>query len=211
MRSAPIGLLFSHDIPRLVEVARAVAISTHGHPTALASSIAAAAAVGFVLNEAPPEGLTDHLVEVLNRERGTPHFIERESHDPLQEQTQLLKKLGAVLALPPEQAFDEIGGGWVGEETVAGALYCFLRTPNDFRATVLTAANACMSDTQARNRGRCDSDSIACVAGAIAGAYLGIRAIPAEWIEMIENRDLLFDLGKKLAAKASGELARTQS
>lgn len=203
MRAAPIGLLFSHDIPRLVEVARAVAISTHGHPTALASSIAAAAAVGFVLGESPPEGVINHLLAVLNRERGAPHYIERESHDPLQEQTHLLRKLGSVLALKPEQAFDEIGGGWVGEETVAGALYCFLRTPNDFRTTVLTAANACMSDTKARNRGRCDSDSIACVAGSISGAYLGIRAIPAEWVEMIENRDLLFDLGLRLAAKAS--------
>ena len=91
----------------------------------------------------------------------------------------------------------------MGEEAVAGALYCFLRTPNDFRTTVLTAANASKSDLQAKSKGRCDSDSIACIAGAISGAYLGVQAIPAEWIATIENRDLLVDLGKRLAAKAA--------
>jgi ADP-ribosylglycohydrolase len=102
----------------------------------------------------------------------------------------------------PENAFDLIGGGWVGEETVAGALYCFLRTPNDFSATVLTAANACLSDTQGKSRGRCDSDSIGCVAGGLSGAHNGAGAIPREWAEAVENSALLLDLGKQLAKKA---------
>jgi len=122
--------------------------------------------VGYVLGDSPVDGLVNHLLAVLNRDRGEPGYIERESHDPLQEQTQLLKKLPGVLDCDPLNVFDQLGGGWVGEETVAGALYCFLRTPNDFRTTVLTAANASKSDTNARGKGRCDSDSIACVAGA---------------------------------------------
>jgi ADP-ribosylglycohydrolase len=34
-----------------------------------------------------------------------------------------------------------------------------------------------------------DSDSIACIAGAFAGAYHGIDRWPAEWVERIEYRE----------------------
>lgn len=147
--------------------------------------------------------MLNHLLKILNNERGVPGYIELVTHDPLQEQTRLLKNLPSVLAIEPEFAFDQLGGGWIGEEAVAGALYCFLRSPDDFRQTVLVAANASRSDEQRKDKGRCDSDSIACIAGAISGARNGIRGIPAEWIEQIENRDELFDLGERLAAKAA--------
>ena len=42
------------------------------------------------------------------------------------------------------------------------ALYCFCKSPDDFLATIRRGAN-----TQG------DSDSIACIAGGISGAYLG--------------------------------------
>jgi ADP-ribosylglycohydrolase len=205
MRSAPIGLLFFRDTHRLVEVARAIAICTHAHPTALASSIAAAAAVAYAISEGQTAGMISHVLALLNQDRGDPEFRERVSHDPLQEQTRLLNNMEAVLTVEPEKAFDLIGGGWVGEETVAGALYCFLRTPNDFRATALTAANACLSDTQGKGRGRCDSDSIGCVAGSISGAHNGLRSIPCEWAQDVENRGLLLELGARLAAKAMAD------
>jgi ADP-ribosylglycohydrolase len=203
MRSAPIGLLFFRNSPRLVEVARAVAICTHAHPTALASSIAAAAAVAYLLGEHPAAGIVPQLLTLLNQDRGAPGYLERVSHDPVQEQTRLLTRIETVLPVEPEQAFDQIGGGWVGEETVAGALYCFLRTPNDFCTTVLTAANACKSDTRSKGKGRCDSDSIACIAGGLSGAYNGIQAIPREWVEAVEQRDLLMNMGQRLATRAT--------
>ena len=34
-------------------------------------------------------------------------------------------------------------------------------------------------------------------------AYLGGHAIPSEWIETIQNRDLLVDLGRRMATKAT--------
>jgi ADP-ribosylglycohydrolase len=40
-----------------------------------------------------------------------------------------------------------------------------------------------------------DSDSIACLAGAFAGAHLGLDAWPEDWIERIEYRDGLDRLG----------------
>ncbi|HEY4383282.1 MAG TPA: ADP-ribosylglycohydrolase family protein [Ktedonobacteraceae bacterium] len=40
-----------------------------------------------------------------------------------------------------------------------------------------------------------DSDSIACLTGAFAGAYHGLAAWPTEWITRIEYRDQLSRFG----------------
>ena len=87
-----------------------------------------------------------------------------------------------------EQALSFLGEGWVGEEAVALALYCFLTYPDSYEKCVLRAANTSG-----------DSDSIACIAGAISGAYLGFKPVPRGWVERIENRDYLIDLGIRLA------------
>jgi ADP-ribosylglycohydrolase len=46
-----------------------------------------------------------------------------------------------------------------------------------------------------------DSDSIACITGAIMGAKLGISNIPSDWVEKIENKTGLLEVADKLAAK----------
>ncbi len=83
-----------------------------------------------------------------------------------------------------------LGEGWVGEEAVALALYCFLRYPEDYENVVIRGANT-----------NGDSDSIACIGGSISGAYLGINAIPQRWVKRIEKADYLADLAERLAAK----------
>jgi hypothetical protein len=81
-------------------------------------------------------------------------------------------------------------GGWVGEEAVALGLYCYLRNPKDYAKTVIRAANT-----------NGDSDSIACIAGSISGAYLGIDAIPSDGVRRIEKPDYLAGLAIRLEAK----------
>ncbi len=49
--------------------------------------------------------------------------------------------------------------------------------------------------------GRCDAGSIACIAGSISGAALGLEAIPAPWVEGIENREVLLATADELFAK----------
>ena len=60
----------------------------------------------------------------------------------------------------------ELGGGWVGEEALAIAIYCCLKYPDDIRKMLIAAVN---------HSG--DSDSTGAVAGNILGAYLGMDAI----------------------------------
>ncbi|MBI2300795.1 MAG: ADP-ribosylglycohydrolase family protein [Armatimonadetes bacterium] len=153
MRAAPIGLRYHAQPDRLLEVARASSLITHGHPCALAGAAAVALAVSLALDKREPAEILDTLLECC-----APLSDEFVRH---------LARVPRALEHEPDDAFRVLGDAWVAEEAVACALYCFLRTPGDYRATVLCGANA-----------NGDSDSIACIAGAISGAWLGEAAIP---------------------------------
>jgi hypothetical protein len=45
-----------------------------------------------------------------------------------------------------------------------------------------------------------DSDSVACIAGSISGAYLGTEAIPDDWIKRIEKSKYLEEIAGNLSA-----------
>ena len=79
---------------------------------------------------------------------------------------------------------------------MASALWCFWRSPRDFSKTVLAGAN---TDG--------DSDSIACIAGGISGAFNGVEAIPERWRARAEKADALDQLAQRLA-RAVGSLLR---
>jgi ADP-ribosylglycohydrolase len=82
----------------------------------------------------------------------------------------------------------------VGEEAVALAVYCVLRYPDDYTACVRRAANI-----------DGDSDSVACIAGGIMGARLGLEAIPTAWRARCENAAYLDNLAGRLAARGDLE------
>jgi ADP-ribosylglycohydrolase len=72
------------------------------------------------------------------------------------------------------------GEGWIAEEALMTGLLCFLMYPDDPVAAIRRAAVSSG-----------DSDSIACLTGAFAGAYAGLTAWPQEWTARIEYRDQL--------------------
>lgn len=174
MRSAPIGLVY-HDRPALLrEVAYGASVCTHAHPTGVAAGIATAYLTALAL-VGDVGDMVGKLLEFVG--------------DVSDEFNDKMRQVESVLQLEPDDAFAVLGEGWVGEEAVAGALYCFLRTPADFAAAVLTGAN-----TQG------DSDSIACIAGAFSGARNGSTRIPQRWVQGVERAGLLTDTGGSLHA-----------
>ncbi|MFH1421402.1 MAG: ADP-ribosylglycohydrolase family protein [Planctomycetota bacterium] len=173
MRTAPIGLVYHDDIKKLKEIAIATAKPTHQHPAALAGAVGTAYLVALGLNKTKPELVADNLLELTDS-----------MSDIF---TQRILQVKKSLNFEPEEAFKVIGAGWVAEEAVAGALYCFLRSPDNYSQSVLTAVNFSG-----------DRDSVACITGAISGAYNGINAIPEKWIKKVENSDLLNELADKL-------------
>ncbi len=180
MRVAPIGLLHWRDHETLLELAKASSLLTHGHPAAIVSAGAAALLVALALEKKTPEAMHACLVKTFAGQ--SEDFGQR------------LAQLPDMLEQPPEIALSKqgLGEAWIAEEAVVCALYCFWRSPLDFATTVLTATN---TDG--------DSDSIACIAGSISGAFNGINAIPQRWRERVEGAEELLALAKGLAEYSS--------
>jgi len=175
MRSAPVGYLYQDKPKKLKAVAHATGICTHGHPTADAACIGAAYLVKLALDDTATEQL---IPKLLSFTAG----IAKEFDEAI------LKVEECLHWEEEERALEYLGEGWVGEEAVALALYCFLRYPDSYPKVVLRAANT-----------NGDSDSIACIAGSLSGGYLGFGGIPRDWASKIERSDYLADLAYRLA------------
>ncbi|WP_404196102.1 ADP-ribosylglycohydrolase family protein [Streptomyces tauricus] len=200
MRVAPLGLAPGLSDEQRAGAAQLQAALTHGHPTALAASDLTAHAVRLLAQGAEPTGLVGLLRSYAYENRTnyherwlgdlwtraqdpTPtHFISRGWDECLE----VLERLQRALRSPSPETDPCLatGAGWVAEEALATGLLCFLLFVDE-PVTALRRA-ACTSG---------DSDSIACLAGAFSGAYLGADAWPTEWADRIEHQGDLMALG----------------
>ncbi|MCK7623229.1 ADP-ribosylglycohydrolase family protein [Streptomyces sp. RS10V-4] len=200
MRVAPLGLVPGLTPGQRAGAAQFQAALTHGHPTALAASDLTAYAVRALADGEPPAGLPGLLRAYARTQRATYHEdwlgdLWRRSPAPSpaafiargwDECLAVLDRLETALAAPDREADPCLatGAGWIAEEALATGLLCFLLFPDE-PVTALRRA-ACTSG---------DSDSIACLAGAFAGARLGAGAWPDAWADRIEYRADLLALG----------------
>ncbi|MCF1596228.1 ADP-ribosylglycohydrolase family protein [Streptomyces muensis] len=200
MRVAPVGLIPGLSDEQRAGAAQLQSALTHGHPTALAASDLTAHAVRLLAQGTEPTGLVGLLRSYALENRG--HYHERwlgdlwtRSQDPTPEHfiargwdecLDVLDRLQeAVRTVSPEtDPCLATGEGWIAEEALATGLLCFLWFVDE-PLTALRRA-ACTAG---------DSDSIACLAGAFAGAHLGADAWPTEWADRIEYRGDLLTLG----------------
>ncbi|BAY63039.1 ADP-ribosylation/crystallin J1 [Calothrix brevissima NIES-22] len=200
MRVAPVGLL-GLDVNTCGAIAQFQAALTHGHPTALAASDLTATAIADLINGGDPQSLPSRLYKYAQSQRSVYHhdwlgslwqrsyintpeeFISRGWDECLA----VLDRLNNALANPNREADPCLatGDGWVAEEAFATGLLCFLLFPEEPLAALRRAAVTAG-----------DSDSIACLTGAFAGAYLGMAAWPEDWVTRIEYRDRLITIGK---------------
>ncbi len=203
MRVAPIGLFHSKEPQQLRQVARASALVTHGHPTALIAAEATAFCISWAMEGIQPteylERITamrsdsvsaweDSLGDIWNRAQfvSPQDYLEEGWRQLLNE----MEKVPQVVEKSPIDLCSIAGGGWVAEDALACALACVLLYPEDYASAVKRGANS-----------GGDSDSIGSIAGAISGALLGVNAIPKEWRKRIESRNLLLELARKFAAE----------
>ncbi len=90
-----------------------------------------------------------------------------------------------------EEAINELGNGSFSLEAVSQALFIFLKTPSDTQNVIIQAANSY------GNYGG-DTDAIALIAGAFAGAYNGEESIPIAWKASLKSYNEIVKLAKKL-------------
>jgi ADP-ribosylglycohydrolase len=179
MRAGPVGVLYAHDPLALIRVATDQGRITHTDQRAVAGSVAVATAVS--LASLPYSVDAEDFVEQL-----VGHTA------PIDDRfTFALMCLPDWLELPPASAAAEIrvaglNAGerekWAGippyvTSSVLWSLYCFLRSPDDYWEAIVTAIGV-----------GGDVDTVAAMTGAMAGARLGAKAVPAELARRINDR-----------------------
>ncbi|MFB7916234.1 ADP-ribosylglycohydrolase family protein [Streptomyces sp. NPDC056061] len=199
MRVAPVGLVPGLSEEQRSGAAQLQAALTHGHPTALAAADLMARAVYLLAQGAAPVGLLGQLRSYAYENSGNyltrwlgdlwryagaaspERYIERGWDECLDALARVQDAL--LVPYPETDPCESTGDGWVAEEALATALHCFLLFPGDPVTAVRRAACT-----------RGDSDSLACLTGALAGAHMGAGAWPKEWAERIEYRSDLLSL-----------------
>ncbi|HYJ45142.1 MAG TPA: ADP-ribosylglycohydrolase family protein [Pyrinomonadaceae bacterium] len=208
MRVAAVGLLTSEDHGAGEDVRAAIAqfqaALTHAHPTALAASDLTAFTVARLAAGIELASLTEAVRNYAHSQREVYHadwlgelwrrpgvsspeeFIARGWDECLS----ILDRLDEALAAPDRGADPCLwtGQGWVAEEAFATGLLCFLIYPDSPRRALRRAAVTSG-----------DSDSIACLTGAFAGAHFGVDCWPADWLQKIEYRGRLASLANELS------------
>jgi ADP-ribosylglycohydrolase len=176
MRSFPYGLAFHDDLERAEFWAVEGSKPTHRHPIALAASAAMAVGTALAVHHEPVEKIIDEMVKVAAKyDVHTSQMISDAYAD-------------AVYGVEPEETLQDTLQGWAAHEAIAAAVYVFVRHHDDPRAAILEGANA-----------NGDSDSIASIAGALVGAWNGLRNLPAQWILELERYEQLVQHGLDIA------------
>jgi len=176
MRVAPIGLLFYDDPERIREIAYKSAELTHTHTLgkegAAVQAYAVALAVQTEKGRLNPEGFIEKLI------RYTQNNVYREK----------LLKAKALLARGKEGDVIRILGNSVEAfNSVPTAIFCFARNHEDYAKAVLYAVKL-----------GGDTDTIAAMTGAVAGAYHGEEEIPESWKQKLEKGGYIKNLARDL-------------
>lgn len=160
MRVAPVGLLFRHDHDELWRQAQLSALPTHVHPLGIegAQLIALAVAIASATTVLDRCEFFDVLAA---------RCTAAEYAGPLRRAVQVSDPRNLAL----------FGNGIEAPSSVVTAIAAFGLTPDSYEQTI---GNAILLGG--------DTDTIAAMAGAISGAYLGWQAIPPQLLESLEDR-----------------------
>ena len=175
MRTAPAGMLPVFRETPLMVGARAGAI-THGHP------------MGYI----PAGMLSDLIYRLLYTEYGTLYGAVEQSLETVCHEFATCPEVKAFRALirramelsrenrDDVETIHALGGGWVGDEALAIAIYGALKYETDLDACLRATVN---------HSG--DADSTGAIAGNILGAHLGLPALPQWFRQELELEDLI--------------------
>jgi len=186
MRVSPIGLACYSDAKTAASIAVDSSRPTHSHPLAcqgaVLQSLAVAIAAGTASGEFAPGAFLQPFRASLT------YFS-----DLMQDTSKFVRALDAIEqglehGTSCRQMSSVLGTGLAACEAVPTAVYCFLRHPDSFARVVHEAVFV-----------GGDTDTIACMAGAISGALLGAAAIPEHWRRAVREEEYSVDAIEKLA------------
>ena len=174
MRVAPAALWAYPDLEATVRLARETAAVTHTHPVGIEGAVAQAVAAHHALK--------DHY----EREALLSDFDRVLLTDRFRRKLEIFEEcLGRA---DDRAASRQLGNGVSADRSVLTAVYCFV-VADSFEETVRRAIG--MGG---------DTDTIAAMAGALAGARYGATDIPEAWLE-VEDRDRLLRLAGQFVSR----------
>ena len=192
MRAAPLGLWFAKSLaPELSlldgpfhkllfnESTRQSEI-THGHKAATAAALAGSYAVALAINGVSPDKMINPIEKYCN------HIHSDFENAMLRLKTSLVQRKDGTFDTDLK-AISYIGQGWVGDEAFVMALYSAIQHTNDIKTCLRTSVN---------HSG--DSDSVACIAGSILGAFHGMSIIPKDWVDCLAEKKRMESLMSKV-------------
>ena len=188
MRVAPLGI-FNEDPAQAAQNAAEAAAITHTHPLGFISAAVLAFLVSTFTHRDNPQVTKDDFKEALLACYTMLKEKFSEFKEDVEAQIALLKQ-AIDLAESGEKDLDAVlslGEGWVGEETIAIAVYCACRHLDDFDAAVRAAVN---------HGG--DSDSTGAVTGNLIGSIVGFNRIDTRWIKNLELADVILEMADDL-------------
>jgi ADP-ribosylglycohydrolase len=172
MRVAPIGLFYD-ELDDVESNAALSSIPTHNNKVSIAAAVAVAIAIRCALDGIECANI---LSETCSR---------TSKYDAV-----LAEKIMFSFELKnndPDDVFFRIGTSYLASDTVPSAFYCFARHFENPQNALIEAVNA-----------GGDTDSIACITGALCGALYGMDIFPKRWIEGLENKDLIEETAGKM-------------
>ncbi|MDW7729776.1 MAG: ADP-ribosylglycohydrolase family protein [Bacillota bacterium] len=175
MRVAPAGLAYPKE--KAFEMGAEFAVITHGHPSGYLSAGALAYIIASTIEGSNLEEAVEGALAALK------------THEGHEECAVILEKAVELVdsELPDSEAIKILGEGWVGEESLAIAVYCSLKHKDDYRKAIVASVN---------HSG--DSDSTGAITGNIVGAYLGLSSIPEEWVGKLELKEVIMKMADDL-------------
>jgi poly(ADP-ribose) glycohydrolase ARH3 len=176
MRVAPVGLLFRDDPARVWEQARLSALPTHVHPLGIdgAQVLALAVALASQAERFDRDGFFNTLLSACQSQ-------------------EYRERVAKAMKAQSSEDLAGLGNRIEALESVPTALASFALTPESFEQTV---ANVIFLGG--------DTDTLAAMAGAVAGAYLGAGRLPQRLVGLLESspkgRTYIEELADKLLA-----------
>lgn len=169
MRVAPIGIVCAGDPQRAAEWAREDGLVSHSGEGIYAGQ-AIAAAVAVAMAGAEPAGSFAAALAAVPADSWTARSLVRARQIVAEAPDWATAARVSVAELAVHRYY------WadIAPEAVALSFVAVLAGEGDLRETVLNAVNL----------GR-DADTIAAMAGAVAGAQAGIEAVPEEWLQAV--------------------------
>jgi ADP-ribosylglycohydrolase len=176
MRAPAIGVIYANRPSELTAVATTSAIVTHAHPLAVEGAVLVATVTASVL-----AGRT--LADALMEAGATA------SHSEYASRTKIAEKwLKSGIEVGPREVDRGLGNGIAAHESSVTAIFLASKFQERPFQELHRFIAKCGGDT----------DTIGAMAGAIWGAANGVAALPADWLDKLEQRDRIEGLATSL-------------